>query len=339
MQPNTNFNHTYPTYPQVIETMPASNYVPGSNYATSSNYVPVSNYATSSNYVPGSNYVPAIQGIEYNNLSNPNIKTERLAKFDSLIRKYEINPEYAIKLRQLEGFEIVIICDDSGSMNTPVSNPTTKDHMNLSSRWDELKSTVKTIVEIAGTLDRTGVDVYFLNRPGIKNVTEFIMLEPYFATEPEGYTPIVQVATQVLNDMRPILSEKKLLIILATDGEPTTGTGMTISHGITEKQKFYNLLKTREPIDKIFVSILACTDDSSAISYLQDWDQEIQNLDVVDDFNTVKSNVLQKQGQYYHFTFGDYIVKTLLGSMDKYFDEIDEVKDNNFSKGTNCTIL
>ena len=312
---NTNLNYAYPAYP------------------------------TYSTYAQITEPMHSTQTVEYDNSNNSNnsnnsiIKTERLEKFDYFIRKYEINPEYAIKLRQLEGFEIVIICDDSGSMNTPVANPSTTDHMNLSSRWDELKSTVKTIVEIAGTLDRTGVDVYFLNRPGIKNVTNFTMLEPYFATEPEGYTPIVQVFSQVLNDMRPILSEKKLLIILATDGEPTTGTGMTISHGITEKQKFYNLLKTRQPIEKIYTSILACTDDNSAISYLKDWDKEIPNLDVVDDFHTVKYNVLDKYGQCYHFTFGDYIVKLLLGSMDKYFDKIDEVDDIIYIKNYSCTIL
>jgi len=268
-------------------------------------------------------------------------KTTRLAKFDGLIRRHEINPDYAIKLRQLEGFEIVIICDDSGSMNSPVTNPSIKDHNDLPSRWDELKNTVKTIVDIAGVLDKTGVDVYFLNRPGVKNVTNFSMLEPYFTTDPEGYTPIVQVFTQVLNDMRQVLSEKKLLIILATDGEPTTPSGHTSSGGITEKNKFCNLLKGRQPIDRIYTTILACTDDDSVMSFLQNLDTTIPNLDVVDDFYTVQSNVIKKQGTSYHFTFGDYVVKTLLGSMDKFFDEIDEIEDSytdDSHKKSTCSI-
>jgi hypothetical protein len=310
---NSKFNYAYP----------ATTY---STYPTYPTYYPkITEPENPPNYISSTNFP-----------SSTNTKAERLAKFDALVRKYEINPEYAIKLRQLEGFEIVVICDDSGSMNSPVSNPTTKDHMNLPTRWEELKSTVKTIVEIAGTLDRTGVDVYFLNRPGVKNVSDFTMVEPHFATEPEGYTPIVQTFIQVLNDMHKVLSEKKLLIILATDGEPTTAGGQTSSQGMTEKQRFYNLLKTRQPIDKIYTSILACTDDDSVISYLQDWDTQIPNLDVVDDFHTVKSNVVKKQGSNYHFSFGDYIVKTLLGSIDKFFDEIDEVEDE--AKKFSCTI-
>jgi len=263
--------------------------------------------------------------------NNTNISKEnRLAKFDTIIRKHEINPSNAIKLRQLEGFEIVIICDDSGSMSNPVSNPSITNHYNLPSRWDELKSVVSTVIEIAGVLDKTGVDVYFLNRPGIKNITDVSQIEPYFATEPSGYTPIVKVFNQVLTEMQHVLSEKKLLILLATDGEPTTENGQIAINGISEKTRFYNLLKSRNPIDKIYTTILACTDDDNVMKYLQDWDESIKNLDVVDDFHTVKNNVEKKQGITYHFTFGDYIVKILLGSMDTFFDEIDEVKESSF---------
>ena len=33
-----------------------------------------------------------------------------------------VNHTFATKLRVLEGYEIVFICDDSGSMNTPLGN-------------------------------------------------------------------------------------------------------------------------------------------------------------------------------------------------------------------------
>jgi hypothetical protein len=279
--------------------------------------------------------VPENFGTSSQNLTS----IERLYKFDSIVKKYEINPYHSIKLRQLEGFEIVIICDDSGSMSNPVTNPSITNHLNLPSRWDELKKTVTTIIEIAGVLDKTGVDVYFLNRPGLKNVNDVSQINSYFEQEPSGYTPIVKVFSQVLQDMQPILSEKKLLIILATDGEPTTENGQTIMCGITEKQRFHNLLKTRSPIEKIYTTILACTDDDSVIAYLQNWDVEIPNLDVVDDFYTVKNNVQKKQGITYGFSFGDYIVKVLLGSMDKFFDEIDEIDEiDEKISNTSCII-
>ncbi|CAF4887763.1 unnamed protein product, partial [Rotaria socialis] len=43
---------------------------------------------------------------------------DRMADFQQLVDRYEINHTFATKLRALEGYEIVFICDDSGSMNT-----------------------------------------------------------------------------------------------------------------------------------------------------------------------------------------------------------------------------
>ena len=61
---------------------------------------------------------------------------ERMRKFQHLVNRYEINREFATRLRGLEGYEIVFIVDgkislrfqliefiinlDSGSMNTPL---------------------------------------------------------------------------------------------------------------------------------------------------------------------------------------------------------------------------
>jgi hypothetical protein len=83
---------------------------------------------------------------------------------------------------------------------------------------------------------------------------------------------------------------------------------------------------------------LACADDDSIILYLLNFDTTIPNLDIVDDFHTVKNNVMKKQGQTYHFGFGDYIGKTLLDLMNNFFDELDEV-DINYLHNTTCSIL
>jgi len=307
------------------------NYTYSSIYSTPNTIgytVPEESYYSLSNPYPIPNYITQTTDLTITD------NEKRLNKFNSIIMKHEINQENAIKLRQLEGFEIVIICDDSSSMNTLVSNPSIKDHQNMITRWQELKNAVKIIIELAGTLDRTGVDVYFLNREKITDIKDYNAIELSFMTEPSGYTPIVEVFNQVLIDAQPKLSEKKLLIILATDGEPTTRTGHLFSYGIEEKTKFINLLKSRQPIEKIYTTILACTDDDNVMSYLSKLDNTIKNLDIVDDYYTVKQNVIKKYGSNYSFTFGDYILKIMLGSIDIFFDEIDEVPSD-----VKCAIL
>lgn len=56
----------------------------------------------------------------------------RVQKLNQVIQRYEINPQFGQRLHALLNCEIVLLCDDSGSMNAPLqgSNQT---------RWDELK--------------------------------------------------------------------------------------------------------------------------------------------------------------------------------------------------------
>ncbi len=126
----------------------------------------------------------------------------------------------AKKLFSLNGYEIVFICDDSGSMNNPLGKifhiflcvlmlrnflqvmllvliilyllvvrlfSFEFDQLSLYlSQGDELKQTVSIVVDLASILDPNGVDVYFLNREPILNVRNSSELIPVFAVPPEG---------------------------------------------------------------------------------------------------------------------------------------------------------
>lgn len=81
-----------------------------------------------------------------------NRKKEMIERFS---QHYEINPQLASRIQILEDYELVILCDDSGSMNTPIHGTTTN-------RWDELREMVHVVVDIYAAFDADGVDVYFL---------------------------------------------------------------------------------------------------------------------------------------------------------------------------------
>ncbi|CAF3321160.1 unnamed protein product [Rotaria socialis] len=245
---------------------------------------------------------------------------ERMADFQQLVARYEINHTFATKLRVLEGYEIVFICDDSGSMNTPLgdlSGPFDK----LPSRWDELKQTVSIVVDLASVFDPDGVDIYFLNREPMFHVRNSQQLIPIFAVPPAGPTPIVPVFRRVLRDKQNEIAERKLLILLATDGVPTDNQGHRDIRSFE-----YVLAHERKPSNRIPVTIIACTDDDDCIGYLNDWDRKIPNLDVVDDYRNEKKEIQARQGKNFPFSFGDYVVKILMGGVDSWFDDLDEKK-------------
>lgn len=242
----------------------------------------------------------------------------------NLITKYEINVDYANRLQYLYGFKIVFILDDSGSMNSELDDsPLNKSSSERVTRWNELEYFASISLEIANFFDSNGCDVYFLNnQPPIKNIKNTQEFLNYFRQiKPRGYTPLTKTLNQVLLDNANIVSyEKKLLIIIVTDGEPTDQTGEIDIEG------FKKCLLSRKPKERIFTNIIACTDEEESINYLNKWDKSIFNLDVVDDFRTEKKQVQKIKGPQFRFNYGDYVVKCLLGSVDKTLDDCDEEK-------------
>lgn len=249
----------------------------------------------------------------------------RLEKFKNIIIKYEINYDFAFRLRALEGFEIVMILDDSSSMYTPIID---RDQQNISpfsqlpTRWDELKHVVSIVVDLASTLDFDGIDIYFLNRSPLLHVTDSSQLTETFSRLPNGPTPITRILSDVLKLKRSNIHDRKLLILIATDGLPTDDNGQ---NDLNRLEKV--LRHERYPsIDRIYVTFIACTNDLQSVAYLNQFDKKIPYVDVLDDYASERKEILAVQGKNFPFSYGDYVVKILMGSVDQWFDQLDEKK-------------
>ena len=172
---------------------------------------------------------PPTYQMSINQNQNLNNDISREEKFRNILNKHEISIEFSKRLQQLLGFKIVFIFDDSGSMNTPLNDSPLNNNNTLfkATRWDELQYFAKISIEIASLFNPDGCNIYFLNRYQypIKNVTNEVQLTDLFRERPQGFTPLPRVLDNVLNDTSMLLNENKLLIIIATDGEPTDDSG------------------------------------------------------------------------------------------------------------------
>ena len=231
---------------------------------------------------------------------------------NQIFQKHEINPQMAQKLQQLSAFKIVFIFDDSGSMNS-----INQDSNNMSTRWDEFLQFANTSIEIASLFNQQGSDVHFLNRPPIRNVRDQSQLAHYFRDKPQGVTPLARTIQTVINENQPnVLNGKNLLLVIATDGEPTDMNGYP---NIPEfKQCLFN-----RPAN-VFTTIVACTSDQQSVGYLNGLDKELPRLDVVDDYRSEFAEIKRAKGPQFPFSFGDYIAKSFLGSIDPEMDRSDE---------------
>lgn len=238
-------------------------------------------------------------------------------------RQYEISPYFAKKLEKLRGIEIVLLCDDSGSMEQAGSFD--KKLNRCLTRWEELKQRVVIIMEIAMIMDPDGIDIYFLNRNSVHNIKNVNQINNIFATPPCGGTPLTESLNKILIEKQHVINEKKVLIIIATDGEPRKYDRN--GRDVDGREEFIQVLKNRKPIENIPISIMACTDDEKVMAFLNKVDK-IPYIDVLDDYENEKEEILRAQGSNYIFGLGDYIVKTLVGPFDLELDNLDEKKYN-----------
>jgi hypothetical protein len=261
----------------------------------------------------------------YDSLVNTSLSKSE--KINNLIKKYEIAPLFSEKLDILCDYDIALLCDDSGSMNTPLD-----DNSGHSTRWEELKSVVKMVINIATIFDDDGIDIYFLNRENYYNVTSDECISNIFNELPYGSTPLTEKLYNIFQKYK--FNEKPVLIIIATDGLPT-------NNGLLDLYNFNRCVSNKNH-NKFYISFLACSDDDCDIEYLNELDRNVPNVDTLDDYNSEKKEVLRIQGADFKYTFSEHIVRLLLGPICLELDSLDEfpiVSNYNYTNKYNCIML
>ena len=107
-------------------------------------------------------------------------------------------------MQLLQGFKVVFIFDDSGSMkatldDSPLNKPAS---LLKATRWDELKYFADISLEIAAVFDASGSDVHFLNKGLFERVQHAHDLQAQFQQGPNGYTPLTDTFNAVLSQNR-----------------------------------------------------------------------------------------------------------------------------------------
>lgn len=72
------------------------------------------------------------------------LERESSKKIHIVLREWEIHPNFHMDLMTLDKFDIVMVCDDSGSMNASSDGAKT--------RWAELKEVCRIAVELGASL-------------------------------------------------------------------------------------------------------------------------------------------------------------------------------------------
>ena len=218
----------------------------------------------------------------------------------------------AVRLVALRNYELVIVCDDSGSMLTPIEGTDR-------TRWETLCFIVKIILEIGVIFDSNGVDIHFLNTDPILNVKDPAQVTEIFSRQPSGYTPLASTLEKIFqSSLSQRGNDKKLLVFVATDGASTDDDGKE------NFSAFEHVMLHRRKVETTFVTFLPCTDDSKYLDCLKGWDRTMRHVDVTETFHRERDQVRRYRGPEFSFALGDYVVKALVGAIDAEIDRLNE---------------
>lgn len=253
-------------------------------------------------------------------------------KLEKYVKAYNITPPYQNYLGRAAYYNFAFFVDDSGSMGDPLfpGGPV---------KWGELKTMMHICIGAATIYDADGIDLYFMNRRvktneglvmGMKGVKTEQLLTPHFDLPPGGTTPLVKglknlfamikedlKALQKQSDSSEVAEIKPVRLIIPTDGVPDEGFGKLIEL-FTEREDD-ELLKEYLTITFVMVT----SDENLVKRFRKELDKQFTGIDLVDDYNTeaarVKKNTPDEQ-----FTFGNYIVKALVGAVIPKLDKLGE---------------
>lgn len=210
--------------------------------------------------------------------------------------RYGLSLEHHQDLLVLQNFHIALICDDSGSMNTTGTHYSLRSGgLQRTTRYGALCEKVEVLVELLSNLELS-VDLWFLNRAApVTNVRSAEQVRTAFVKSwPVGSTPLTEALDRVLAAAQ---ADKPTLVVIFTDGEPDC------------RQSFFELLERKQA----HISLVACTDQTNQMEWLDSLDGYFSHVDVTCDFARETEEL---QGSY---RIADHLVKMLLGPiLNKY---------------------
>jgi len=174
------------------------------------------------------------------------------------------------------------------------------------------------IVEIVALLPCPPILVRFLNRPTTIDLTRqqdeepraYIartgsMLDAAWRKHPSGSTPALEAIRKSF--VRPENRDRAIGRYFFGDGEPDGGDSAT--------QEITRLLVNRRDPSRNPFTFMSCTNDDEATEWMKECEEAAPYCAELDDYLAECAEVLGDQGKAFPFSYGTYLVASLVGAM------------------------
>lgn len=232
-------------------------------------------------------------------------------------------PEDIVRdLLSVAGVDIVVIADDSGSMNQVADHANTS---NPKTRWEELQETLVKLAHLLLVVDHSdGFHVQFLNDPTWHEIHSKEHVETlFYGRQARGRTPLGARLQPVLDGSwhpKGHRVETELIVLAMTDGEPSDVS----FDGLRQ------LVASKKP--SVFVTFLMCTEDDDDVEAYNKYVDHIPGVDITDDYVSEQREV-EAHGK--RLSYYKWMAKAVLGGKMPKYDQLDEKKAG---AGGCCTV-
>jgi hypothetical protein len=255
--------------------------------------------------IESANFVKSLHSSEYHD--GEKLKTALVKE----LNKLEIPAGMLPDILKLSGRKIVIIVDDSGSMNGEGS-------IKNKSRWDEAKERLIAYLSLLQYIPTQDIQIDFLNRDDFtlkanQNGARWTLasamkkINESFSDDPNHGTPL-------FDNLRSAFSNavnEKTTIVAINDGTPDD-----LNAGA-------ECVKTRKHPHNSPVHLVGCTNNPNDIKWFDKVDAG-PFVAALSPFNMEKEQVKKVQGTLLNYTPGIHLVASLIGAETPYLDNLDE---------------
>lgn len=254
------------------------------------------------------------------------------------ITQYSVPEENTQAVNGLRGHDVVFICDNSGSMESPLIKGGSE------TRWEKLLRYASMICDLAPLIDKA-FDLCWLNQLTtgkylgeyfIRNIRSQEDVKECFKDQPYGITPLIKRINEVITQYRSTLEEKDLLLYIATDGinnENGQETPGAMKEWVKNTFAIDPVLRQHVKINFMLLSDeQKVIDEYDGVDRLKGPNGEHLFIDVTSPFHIEKEQ-FEKANRGKTYTEGMHIAKMLTGATNKNMDGADERKVEFTKKG------
>lgn len=240
---------------------------------------------------------------------------------DKICQQWRIPKELGADLVKIALFDVVLLCDDSGSMQFEQGGE----------RIEDLKMILSRVTFATSLFDHDGIEIRFLNSQVQGNhvtseaqATQIVSQIRFSGLTPLG-TSLDQKVLQpmLLNPARAGQLRKPLLVIVISDGAPAGEPADAVFNGVMRASD--ELRRSRYGPDSLSLQFAQVGNDMKAQEFLGQLDSHPvvgPLIDVTSDFEYEQDQMMKTTGE--NLTGEGWIMKLLLGSIDSSYDTKDE---------------